>query len=178
MSSIKKQKYHLSKIKYREIKRLRDEGIVRLSVPEPKLSNVEILMTCVDESSSSFGKIADTKEEEAMQTSWFGFDQETMLRLVKVLIHKEKLKAVKSLSVNEIKHEDIDSVALTRYKVVKSKSAIWPCAVVAGNGEQELFSDSESTCKHVARKLAGAFLDGAFYANSIVAKPHHNEQHV
>jgi hypothetical protein len=99
MSSVKKQKYRLSKIKEKEVKRLRDEGIIRLSVPEPKLSNVEILMTCVDESSSSFGKIAGTKEEEAMQTNWFGFDQETMLRCVKVLIHKESVaKAQKDLT--------------------------------------------------------------------------------
>lgn len=99
MSSVKKQKYRLSKIKYKEIKRLRDEGIVRLSVPEPNISNVEILMICVDEASFSFGKTADTKEEEAMVTNWFGFDQETMLRCIKVLIHKESVaKAQKELT--------------------------------------------------------------------------------
>lgn len=128
MSSVKKQKYRLSKIKHAEIKRLRDEGIVRLSVPEPKLSNAEILMTCVEESSSSFGKIADTKEEEAMQTNWFGFDQETMLRCVKVLIHKESMAKAqeeltekirdqtyaiykKSLSVND-EDQKVESVAV------------------------------------------------------------------
>lgn len=63
-------------------------------------------------------------------------------------------------------HDDLDKVATARYKVVKSKSTIWPCSVVAGDGEQELFSGSESTCKHVARKLTGAFLDGAFYSQS------------
>ncbi len=63
-------------------------------------------------------------------------------------------------------HDDLDKVATARYKVVKSRSTIWPCSVVAGDGEQELFSGSESTCKHVARKLTGAFLDGAFYSQS------------
>ncbi len=66
-------------------------------------------------------------------------------------------------------HEDMDKVALARYTVAKSKSTIWPCSVVAGDGEQEPFSGSESTCKHVARKLTGAFLDGAFYAHSTTA---------
>lgn len=65
-----------------------------------------------------------------------------------------------------MRHEDMDRVALDRYKVVKSKATLWPCSVVAGDGSQELFSGSESTCNHVARKLAGAFLDGAFYAHS------------
>ena len=65
-----------------------------------------------------------------------------------------------------MRHEDMDKVALDRYKVVKSKATLWPCSVVAGDGSQELFSGSESTCNHVARKLIGAFLDGAFYAHS------------
>ncbi len=108
MSSVKKQKYRLSKIKDKEVKRLRDAGIVRLSVPEPKLSNVEILMTCVDESSSSFGIVSETKEEEAMQTNWFGFDQETMLRCIKVLIHKENMKKVIETTVRPVVAESSD----------------------------------------------------------------------
>lgn len=67
-------------------------------------------------------------------------------------------------------HEAMDKVASARYRIVKSKATIWPCAVVAGDGEQEIFSGSESTCKHVARKLAGAFLDGAFYAQAQLQK--------
>ena len=63
-------------------------------------------------------------------------------------------------------HEGMDKVALDRYKVAKSISTIWPYSVAAGDGNQELFHGSESTCKHVARKLAGAFLDGAFYAHA------------
>lgn len=111
MSSIKKQKYRLYKLKDKEVKRRRDNGIVRLSVPEPKLSKLEILMACLEESTSSFGMPCDTKEHDAMQTSWFGFDQEAMLRLVKVLIHKEKLKAVKSLSVND-EDQKVESVTV------------------------------------------------------------------
>lgn len=65
-------------------------------------------------------------------------------------------------------HEDLDRVAAGRFKVVKSKATIFPYSVVAGDGEQELFSGSESTCKHVARKLTGAFLDGAFYADQVL----------
>ena len=68
-------------------------------------------------------------------------------------------------------HEVADKFASDRYRVVKSRSTIWPnSVVVAGDGEQELFSGSNSACKHVARKLVGAFLDGAFYTHSFTAQ--------
>lgn len=59
---------------------------------------------------------------------------------------------------------DIDAIALARYKVTPSHESMFHrFAVVAGDGEQQLYLGRETECRNVARKFAGAFLDGAFY---------------
>ena len=68
--------------------------------------------------------------------------------------------------------DDIDAIALTRYKVVHSHDSMFHrFAVVAGDGKQQLYLGREAECENMARKLAGAFLDGAFYQSNIAPTP-------
>lgn len=64
----------------------------------------------------------------------------------------------------EFPHEEMDAIALGRFKVEQTDSNIWGWCVRAGNGELELYKGRKSECASVARKLIGAFLDGAFLA--------------
>lgn len=68
--------------------------------------------------------------------------------------------------------DDIDAIALTRYKVVRSHDSMFHrFAVVAGDGKQQLYLGRETECQNMTRKFAGAFLDGAFYQSQIAAAP-------
>ena len=68
--------------------------------------------------------------------------------------------------------DDIDAIALTRYKVVHSHDSMFHrFAVVAGDGKQQLYLGREVECENMARKFAGAFLDGAFYQSNIAPTP-------
>ena len=68
--------------------------------------------------------------------------------------------------------DDIDAIALTRYKVVHSHDSMFHrFAVVAGDGKQQLYLGRETECQNMTRKFAGAFLDGAFYQSQIAAAP-------
>lgn len=59
--------------------------------------------------------------------------------------------------------EAIERMAADRYKVVPSHESMFHrWAVVAGSGTQQLYLGSEVECQNMARKFAGAFLDGAF----------------
>ncbi len=59
--------------------------------------------------------------------------------------------------------ESIERMATGRYKVVPSHESMFHrWAVVAGSGTQQLYLGSEVECQNMARKFAGAFLDGAF----------------
>lgn len=61
--------------------------------------------------------------------------------------------------------EDIEAMAVARYKVVHAHSSMfWSHAVVAGDGQQQLYIGRELECRNMAAKFAGAFLDGAFVA--------------
>ena len=61
-----------------------------------------------------------------------------------------------------------DAVALARYKVVPAHESMFHrFAVVAGDGKQQLYLGREVECENMARKFAGAFLDGAFYRANI-----------
>ena len=72
----------------------------------------------------------------------------------------------------EYPHEQMDAMALDRYKVVPSNaSMLWSHAVVAGDGAQQLYVGREVECQNMARKFAGAFLDGAFAFHSMAAAP-------
>jgi hypothetical protein len=68
--------------------------------------------------------------------------------------------------------DDIDAIALTRYNVVHSQDSMFHrFAVGAGDGKQQLYLGREVECENMARKFAGAFLDGAFYQSQIAAAP-------
>lgn len=72
----------------------------------------------------------------------------------------------------EYPHEQMDAMALARYKVVPSDaSMLWSHAVVAGDGAQQLYVGREVECQNMARKFAGAFLDGAFAFHSMSSAP-------
>jgi hypothetical protein len=59
--------------------------------------------------------------------------------------------------------ESIERMATDRYKVVPSHGSMFHrWAVVAGSGTQQLYLGREVECQNMARKFAGAFLDGAF----------------
>jgi len=73
---------------------------------------------------------------------------------------------------SEFPHEKMDAVALGRYKAVSSdQSMFYRFAVVAGDGAQQLYIGREVDCLNMARKFAGAFLDGAFAYHSMTAAP-------
>ena len=62
----------------------------------------------------------------------------------------------------------VDAIALARYKVVPAHESMFHrFAVVAGDGKQQLYLGREVECENMARKFAGAFLDGAFYQANI-----------
>ncbi|WP_422846919.1 hypothetical protein ACOYR4_13175 [Acidovorax sp. M14] len=64
--------------------------------------------------------------------------------------------------------DDVDAIALARYKVVPAHESMFHrFAVVAGDGKQQLYLGREVECENMARKFAGAFLDGAFYQANI-----------
>lgn len=66
--------------------------------------------------------------------------------------------------------EEIEALAVARYKVVPAHSSMfWSHAVVAGDGQQQLYVGREVECQNMARKFAGAFLDGAFVAQQPAA---------
>ena len=68
--------------------------------------------------------------------------------------------------------DDIDAVGLARYKVVPAHESMFHrFAVVAGDGKQQLYLGREIECENMARKFAGAFLDGAFYQANIAPTP-------
>lgn len=66
----------------------------------------------------------------------------------------------------------VDAIALARYKVVTAHESMFHrFAVVAGDGKQQLYLGREVECENMARKFAGAFLDGAFYQSNIAPTP-------
>ena len=68
--------------------------------------------------------------------------------------------------------EEIERMAADRYKVVPSHESMFHrWAVVAGTGTQQLYLGREVECENMARKFAGAFLDGAFYQSNIATTP-------
>ncbi|WP_313135634.1 hypothetical protein [Stutzerimonas nitrititolerans] len=69
-------------------------------------------------------------------------------------------------------HEAMDKLATDRYRVGSAGAGtLHRYAVRAGDGEQELYRGSESDCQNVARKLAGAFLDGGLAFQAMLAAP-------
>ncbi|PTT41475.1 hypothetical protein DBR23_05880, partial [Acidovorax sp. HMWF018] len=68
--------------------------------------------------------------------------------------------------------DDVNAVALARYKVVPAHESMFHrFAVVAGDGKQQLYLGREIECANMAHKFAGAFLDGVFYQSNIAPTP-------
>lgn len=66
--------------------------------------------------------------------------------------------------------DQIEQIATTRYKVTKSDSSMFHRhAVVAGDGERQLYLGREVECEIMARKFSGAFLDGAYLCQQMIA---------
>ena len=85
-------------------------------------------------------------------------------RLKKALLEAEAAPQQEAQDPTEIP-EEIERMAADRYKVVPSHESMFHrWAVVAGTGTQQLYLGREVECQNMARKFAGAFLDGAFAA--------------
>jgi hypothetical protein len=69
--------------------------------------------------------------------------------------------------------EAIEQMAVDRYKVVPSHESMFHRWAVVAGGTQQLYIGREVECLNMARKFAGAFLDGAFVAmqNTTPAHP-------
>lgn len=74
-----------------------------------------------------------------------------------------------SVPANEFPHDEMDATALHRFKVEQTDSNVWGWCVRAGDGTQELYKGRKSSCEAVARRLIGAFLDGAMLAHDMLA---------
>ena len=84
--------------------------------------------------------------------------------LKKALLEAETATQEEAQEPGEIP-ESIERMATGRYKVVPSHESMFHrWAVVAGSGTQQLYLGREVECQNMARKFAGAFLDGAFVA--------------
>ena len=114
------------------------------------------------------GGLGGTKE---VWTTSGSQDAKKIAQGMRAAIAKWGQSAQAAESVTEpagVEEGDIDAVALARYKVVPAhESMIHRFAVVAGDGNQQLYLGREVECENMARKFAGAFLDGAFYQANI-----------
>lgn len=121
------------------------------------------------------GPQAETVEEAARDVGkWLNErpNRPLDLRSVAMLTAYAQAAPAAAAGPSEFPHEQMDAMALARYKVVPSTSSmIWSHAVVAGDGAQQLYVGREVECQNMVRKFAGAFLDGAFAFHSIAAAP-------
>lgn len=85
------------------------------------------------------------------------------------LCHFVQHRQAASVPTNEYPHDEMDAIALSRFKVEQTDSNIWGWCVRAGDGTQELYKGRKSDCEAVARRLIGAFLDGAMLAHDMLA---------
>ena len=115
-----------------------------------------------------------TPELQRMTASRAAFFMERFLREEKLLGPNERAAVQFALNMLEAAPqqeaqepteipEEIERMAADRYKVVPSHESMFHrWAVVAGTGTQQLHLGREVECQNMARKFAGAFLDGAF----------------
>lgn len=71
--------------------------------------------------------------------------------------------------------DQMDAIALARFKVLPTTSGYWGWCIKAGDGEAELYKGHKSDCELVARRMVGAFLDGGHKALGLLAA-HPTEQ--
>lgn len=85
-------------------------------------------------------------------------------------LHEAVNKLRVALEQPAVETADFDQIATERYKVVEAHESLFHrWAVVAGNGKQQLYVGREVECQNMARKFAGAFLDGAWLASQHTA---------
>lgn len=65
--------------------------------------------------------------------------------------------------------DQMDAIALARFKVQPTTSGYWGWCVKAGDGDAELYKGHKSDCELVARRMLGAFLDGGHKALELLA---------
>lgn len=68
-------------------------------------------------------------------------------------------------------HDAMAVFAANRFHVKPCDKRLFGWQVTAGDGEQTLYVGRKPDCENVARRLAGAFLDGAFYYSKLAAAP-------
>ncbi len=82
------------------------------------------------------------------------------------------IKAALEAKDEPVAWEEIQKVAQERYKVVPSDASMfYRFAVVAGDGNQQLFIGRDTECQVMAIKFTGAFLDGAFMHEQMTTPP-------
>ena len=82
------------------------------------------------------------------------------------------IKAALEAKDEPVAWEAIEKVAQKRYKVVPSDASMfYRFAVVAGDGNQQLFIGRYTECQVMAKKFTGAFLDGAFLLEQMTNPP-------
>jgi len=82
------------------------------------------------------------------------------------------IKAALEAKDEPVAWEAIEKVAQKRYKVVPSDTSMfYRFAVVAGDGNQQLFIGRYTECQVMAKKFTGAFLDGAFLLEQMTNPP-------
>lgn len=123
-----------------------------------------------------FGELDDYGfvETRRMWAAWQA--RADMAKLQKVYL-EQQLRALlatggqaQANSVIDFPHEEVDALAITRYKVVAAdKSMFWESAVVAGDGTRQLYTGRKVECENMARKFAGAFAEGAFVFHAMHA---------
>jgi hypothetical protein len=144
--------------------------------PADDLAELAMLNKLVELGTQAYGALAKSNSDDgpagtAAYVRW----QERRAEMGE-LIRAHKAPALEAPPAvapqGEYPHEQMDAMALDRYKVVPSNaSMLWSHAVVAGDGTQQLYVGREVECQNMARKFAGAFLDGAFAFHSTAAAP-------
>lgn len=121
------------------------------------------LLTVAERNIRSFLRSATFKSES---------DREAALNCVDVLWEAARAPADSVTAPAGGVDDDVDAIALARYKVAPAHESMFHrFAVVAGDGKQQLYLGREMECANMARKFAGAFLDGAFYQANIAPTP-------
>lgn len=81
-------------------------------------------------------------------------------------------RGLEEMGQEPVAWEAIEKIAQERYKVGPSDTSMfYRFAVLAGNGTQHLYIGREIDCQNMARKFAGAFLDGAFLYEKMATPP-------
>ena len=161
------------------VERLRSGGVAREypPLPEPRLLGWGVMDEIRGYTADDMCEFADADRAQSALAAtpaapapaapkWIDdphdIEQGQMLIPEWVKLQSQAPAAVEPVEI-DYPHEQMDALALARYKVLPSdQSMYWRHAVVAGEGLQHLYNGSEVDCQIMARKFAGAFLDGAF----------------